>query len=235
MSLKKVCWIFSGIIAAVFGYITIPLFIAAYGWHDPAVAVLLAPLVVWLIVGLLLWWTFLHLRPLSLIKDGGSYLFRLVDDDRPIFHGFFLLNDDDIGKSLKNFKLSDLFRRYTYLPAKICRDYQRDKFLGTDCHLYAKIINLCIDSDFHVDNTRADAAMMLFYQYGNVEVLLEKIKVKIEKALDDTLTESAHLVDGELKLRTNWRKIFLGKIEDALKDELYHYDGNSGVFWINVA
>jgi hypothetical protein len=220
VSLKNFCWIFPGVIAAVYGWFATNAFVSAHGWNDPVGGVILSALLVWFLLGMFLWWVFLNLRPLSLIKEGGSFLFRLMSNDRPTFYGHFLPEE----KLLKNFKLSDLFRRYTYFPAKITNTYQKARCLRLGSMVQAQIKNFCVKFNVNEDYTIAGTAMKLFYQYGNVAVLEEKIKAKIEKALEDALAETVQLAGQKMSLNIYWEQVFLDKVEEALKNEMYSYD-----------
>jgi hypothetical protein len=220
ISLRASCWTFSSIIAAIFGWFLIGGFVSEYGWCGQVSGMFLITLVAWLTF-VVFFFRVINIPPLSLMRSTGIFLYVVKKGERKFVGEFF--SDK---KNYTKFKLSDLFRRYAWIPMKIVDNYSIDVVLPHGKIATIKLFDFGVifNFSFYDGSAREAIALNMLKKYGAGYLAEEMIKSKINLALKKTFSDCSY-AGKVFSTFESFDYLFLENCKEALDDESYSYDG----------
>jgi hypothetical protein len=220
MSIKVFCWTISGIIAAVLGRMMVSGFVAAHGWNDPVGGVFILSLVIWAVLSGIFHLAAWRRQPLSLIKENGSLLYLLEKNHEPLFCGVHFADK----WTAKKFKITDLFRRYTYLPDSINVSCVVRNYFGEVSGV--RYIEVQLEDFNVVFEGNHKRALKVYEDFASAE---KRINNLIGEAFEAAVKEGTALTDRNVCTSTDLKALFIYRVQEVLEREMYKFDGRKTI------
>lgn len=221
MSLKTFCLLVSGALMIMVGGIASYLFPLLQSFKGCLLIIFICVVILWPILN---WFIkskiIIHLKPISLIDDDGTILYCVKENQLAVY-GMFRKRFDPLEK----ITIADLFYQYIDLPVMMEFEEERSFNLPFDYSLNFKIKNLRVYFHEAMDT----GPLNLISHYSSRHNAEDAIRRAIKKALQATFDEKVKTEDKQLVFGDNFKVealkiLFLSKLEEALKNDLYKYD-----------